>query len=297
MPLAPSARKREEVCRLVSAAYDGLVVMVRTAGSRDLTLEDLLRAHRTLMEGDPTEAPDAGRLRTVQNWIGGPPGYPVGALHIPPRPERVEELMDDLIGFLARDDLDPLIQSAVAHAQFESIHRLTDGNGRIGRTLMNAVWRSRGATRTVSLPIAAALAAQRARYFSALDQYREGDIDGITTIVAQCAVEAGDASLASSRRLASLPAQWRDRTGVRSGSAAARLIDRLLDRPVVDVEDVKSLTGASTAAAYRALEGLEESGVLRRLSASRRDVLWGAGDVLDEADHLIADLEARSHGR
>ena len=77
-PLASSARKREEVRRLVSAAYDGLVVMVRTAGSRDLTLEDLLRAHRTLMEGDPTEAPDAGRLRTVQNWIGGPPGYPVG---------------------------------------------------------------------------------------------------------------------------------------------------------------------------------------------------------------------------
>ena len=65
---------------------------------------------------------------------------------------------------------------------------------------------------------------------------------------------------------------------------------------MVDVEDVRSLTGASPAAAYRALERLEEAGVLRRLTESRRDTLWDATDVLDEADGLIAGIAAGGRG-
>lgn len=282
--------------RVVSAAYDGLRALVEAAGSHDLVLADVLGAHRVLMLPDVTEASEAGRLRTVQNWIGGAPGHPVGASHVPPRPGRVPALMEDLIAFMRRNDVDPVVQSAIAHAQFESIHPFTDGNGRIGRALMNALWRARGVTRSVSVPIAAALAAHRSRYFSALDRYREGDVDTVTEVVAECATEASEAGCASAARLKELPGQWRAQVSVRSDSAAARLIDQLVERPVVDVEDVRLLTGASAAAAYRALERLEEAGVLRRLTESRRDTLWGAADVLDEADRIIAGIAAGGPG-
>ncbi|MDP9738069.1 Fic family protein [Curtobacterium sp. 260] len=112
----------------------------------------------------------------MQNWIGGG-RTPRDADHVPPPPEFVPSLMADLFAFLARDDLHPVAQAAIAHAQFESIHPFTDGNGRTGRALVAAVLRHRGATRTASPPVSSVLVAERARYFQHLTQYREGHVD------------------------------------------------------------------------------------------------------------------------
>ena len=71
----------------------------------------------------------------MQNWIGGG-RTPRLARYVPLPPGLVPGLMDDLFAFLHRDDLHPVAQAAIAHAQFESIHPFTDGNGRIGRALM-----------------------------------------------------------------------------------------------------------------------------------------------------------------
>ncbi|MBF5083633.1 Fic family protein [Quadrisphaera sp. INWT6] len=91
------------------------------------------------MADDPYERHDAGKLRVVQNWTSGSDRSPLGAVHVPPAPGRVPELMDDLVAFMRRTDLDPVVQSAVAHVQFASIHPFHDGNGRLGRSLINAV--------------------------------------------------------------------------------------------------------------------------------------------------------------
>ncbi|MGA1836853.1 Fic family protein [Herbiconiux sp. 11R-BC] len=64
---------------------------------------------------------------------------------MPPPPETVDDYLDDLLAFANRDDLPPLTQAAIVHAQFESIHPFTDGNGRIGRALIHAVLRRRDA--------------------------------------------------------------------------------------------------------------------------------------------------------
>ncbi len=74
------------------------------------------------MQGDPTEGRHAGQLRTVQNWIGGSDYSPRDALYVPPPPDTVDAYMDDLIAFMSRTDIPVLIQAAIAHAQFESIH-------------------------------------------------------------------------------------------------------------------------------------------------------------------------------
>ena len=77
-----------------------------------------------------------GEVRRSQNWIGGSDYSPRDALYVPPPPDTVHAYMDDLMEFANRTDIPVLIQAAVAHAQFESIHPFTDGNGRIGRLLV-----------------------------------------------------------------------------------------------------------------------------------------------------------------
>ena len=128
------------------------------------------------MHDDALESAAAGELRTVQNWIGGSDFSPRGALYIPPPPETVPGYMDDLVTFADRSDMPALLQAAIAHAQFESIHPFTDGNGRIGRALINTILRRRGATTRVVVPLASALVARRENYFDALGSYRSGDL-------------------------------------------------------------------------------------------------------------------------
>ena len=82
-----------------TAALEELVASV--SGGAELTLDAILRAHHALMHDDPTEAHYAGRLRDVQNWIGGSDHSPRNALYVPPPPETVEDYMSDLLAFTA----------------------------------------------------------------------------------------------------------------------------------------------------------------------------------------------------
>lgn len=275
--------------RTVKGAIDGLALMVDRAVD-GVRLEHVLAAHVPLMADDPEEKWEAGRLRTVQNWIGGSHRSPRGAAHVPPVPGRVPGLMDDLIAFTDRTDLDPVVQAAVAHAQFESIHPFTDGNGRVGRSLINAVWRYRGMTTSTAVPVASAMVTDRDRYFELVDTYRTGRIDGLVTFLAEATSRSVREATVSAERLAALPSRWAERVRVRSDSAAHALLQLLPRHPVVDASDVVRLTGASQARAYVAIERLEDAGILRRITESRRDMTWAAGDVLDEADLMLDRL-------
>lgn len=103
---------------------------------------DLKDIHRTLMRRT-SDRRIAGVIRERQNWIGTNPYTPVGADYIPPPPEQVEPLLEDLCRFVARDDLAPIAQAAIAHAQFETqIAELQeDWLGRLGRPRADAAVR------------------------------------------------------------------------------------------------------------------------------------------------------------
>jgi Fic family protein len=161
-------------------------------GGSPITLANVLQSHRTLMADDPHEQVYAGRPRDMQNWIGGSDHSPRGALYVPPPARTVDGYLDDLMAFANRDDLNVLVQASITHAQFESIHPFTDGNGRVGRALINAVLRRRGTTRRLVIPLASALVARRSTYFDTLDAYRAGDAGPII---------ASFASAPGSRRL------------------------------------------------------------------------------------------------
>ena len=123
----------------------------------DITLETLFEAHRRLLAGTRLEEM-GGRIREEQNWIGGSSYNPCSAAFVPPPPEYVADLLKDLCAFCNTDSLPAVIQAALAHAQFETIHPFVDGNGRIGRALIHLVLRRRALAVRVLPPISLVLA-------------------------------------------------------------------------------------------------------------------------------------------
>ena len=191
------------------------------------------------MQDDPGEAAYAGRTRDMQNWIGGSDYSPRNAC-TSRRRRRVEGYLDDLVAFTNRDDLSAMVQAAIAHAQFESIHPFRDGNGRIGRALVNTVLRRRGVTTTVVVPLASALVARREAYFEVLTRYRDGDPEPIIAAFARASTLAAQESRVTAARMAEFPGGWRDAVGrVRSDSATARLLAVLPAMPVFSAVEVE----------------------------------------------------------
>lgn len=266
-------------------ALDHLIASV--AGGADLTLANIHRAHAVLMADDPYEKDYAGRFRDMQNWIGGSDYSPRGALFVPPPPETVDEYMDDLIRFANRDDLSALVQAAVVHAQFESIHPYTDGNGRIGRALVNTVLRRRGVTSRVVVPLASALVARRDDYFSTLDAYRDGDAGPVVRGFTAAAAIAAQESRTTAGRISAMPATWADAAGrPRRGSAAADLLGALPAHPVFSSGDAEDMTRARTSTVYAAISRLHDAGVIRPLTDRTRNQVWGTVALLDELGDL-----------
>ena len=268
-----------------TTALQAMVEGVQKSGN--ITLESLTTAHEALMRDDLDERRYAGVLRDVQNWIGGSEFSPRGALYIPPPPDTLAEYMGDLIAFSNRDDLPVFAQAAIAHAQFESIHPFTDGNGRIGRSLVNTILRRRGATTVVVVPIASALIARRDRYFDLLGQYRDGHAEPIISAFANASQIAARESQSTAKRISEIPGEWADKVGrVRRGSAIHQLLGRLVANPVVTTDEASTLVSAPVSSVYKAIERLATVGILVPLTNRKRGQVWGASAILDELDDL-----------
>ena len=252
----------------------------------------LLRLHSILAEG--TQLDDiAGRVRTAQNWIGRSHRNPRGADYVPPPPEEVPGLLDDLAVFCDRRDLPPQAVAAIAHAQFELIHPFADGNGRVGRALIHGVMRRHGATERYAPPVSAALLANSDAYIRGLVAYRQGDVD---SWVRHFGTEMLRASSASERLIAALDETergWMSRAGnPRAGSVVNRAIRRLVEFPVTDVSSLASNLAVDEETARRGMNALEAAGIMKRVSAGKRNRVWAADevfDLLDSFDEVLAD--------
>ncbi|WP_243230428.1 Fic family protein [Microbacterium sp. CIAB417] len=277
-----------------STALHDLVTGVADHGR--FSLDGLVAAHRALMKDDRYESDYAGRLRDMQNWIGGGDHSPRDALHVPPAPERVPALMEDLIDYLNRDDVPVMVQAGIGHAQFESIHPFADGNGRIGRALVSAVLRRRGVTRNAVVPLASGLLARREDYFAALGDYRRGDPAPLIDLFASSARAAAVCSRESIARIKALPDEWAAELKPRSGSAVAALIPAFYDHPVMAAAEIERRAGASEQQTYRAIAHLAEAGFIQEITGRKRDRVWVAAELLAELDDLDRRIQAEMAG-
>lgn len=270
------------------AGTNALTALIASSGSnKRITEASIKEAHRTLMRDVPRERESLGKYRQIQNWIDGSDHSPLGAIFVPPPPENVEGLMKDLLAFANRDDVPALVQAAITHAQFETIHPFTDGNGRIGRALVNAVLRRRHITTRVIVPIASFLVANRNAYFDDLTRYRDGRIASLLTRFANAADIASSEANKTATVLSGLPEIWRKKLGtVRSGNATSILLEVLISKPVFAADELIGLIGKNSTSIYNAISRLNGVEILVPLSSRKRNQIWGATDVLQELEDL-----------
>jgi Fic family protein len=276
----------------ILANIDAMELAVRDAATVErLTDKEIAAIHRRLMAKAPN-AHGAGEFRTRQNWIGGNDHNPCGADFVPPPPENVAELLADLSEAINDDTLPPLVQAALVHAQFETIHPFDDGNGRTGRALVHVILKRRRIAPDYVPPISVILAANRDRYIAGLTEFRFGDVGNWIAHFSAAAARAATLSKKYLGGVDELKSSWKamlERSAApRSDATAWAIIDVLPAHPMITAAVAASATGRSRAPIYEGLHQLEVAGVLLPLSAGQRNQSWEAAGLLD----LITGLEA-----
>jgi len=259
-----------------------------------LDAESILTMHRELLSGQTGWEAHAGRFRTTLVWVGSSSISPRGATHVGPQPEHVPAAVADLVEFMRRQDLPVLVQVALAHAQFETIHPFTDGNGRTGRALVHAMLRAKGVTRHTTAPVSAGLLVDTESYFGALTAFRAGDA---WPIVEQFTRASRYAAMAGTRLVDDLAAQVADSrermSGLRPQAAAWRVLPHLVAHPVVNARFLRDHLGLSDVTAQRALAQLADAGVVRERTGMRRNRVWQHDGVLAVLDLFAQAIHRR----
>jgi Fic family protein len=256
---------------------------------RNLAIEDIHEWHRRLM-GPTGRLPEemVGAFRTAQSWIGGT--SPRSASFVPPPPDRVEDLMVDLVSFVNSERVDPITQAAVAHAQFEIIHPYGDGNGRIGRILIGWILAHRTGT-TVPPPVSVFIARDPGGYLAGMTRFRLGELDPWVEWLAaelQYSSEAAEALLVRSEQIL---AEWSRRIDDLRADATARLVlPVLVEHPVVSSDLIADRVAVSERAARAALALLAERGILEPYEKAmagpgRPRRFWVASELIAMATH------------
>ncbi len=260
------------------------------SAARHLMAKDVIELHHVLMSAT-RDAHIAGVVRTKQNWIGGGATSPRNADFVPPPPEFVDALLVDLAEFLNREDLSPVVQAGIAHAQFETIHPFADGNGRVGRCLIHVVFRRRGLAQRYVPPVSLVLATDARAYVRGLTDYRGALLDEWTGIFAAATKTAAMQARSFADRVAELQERWRIAAErPRASSAADKLITILPAYPIVDLNRVREMLGVSGPAAWGALRRLEGAGVLKQITVGRRNRAYEAADLFEVVDEFEREL-------
>ncbi|MCB1254040.1 MAG: Fic family protein [Austwickia sp.] len=255
---------------------------------------DVDALHSTLL---PHERPG---FRRGLVWIGG--SSPVRAAYVAPLPEHVPALMEDLVAYLETSTDPVLVKAALSHAQLETIHPWSDGNGRSGRALIQAVLGRSGIVRGGVLPISVVLGHRDSGYVRALNAYRYDPREGGNAVAARESFvrfflgATRDAVTVASDLLdqvGAVAASWAERTkGVRAHSAQRRLLALLADRPVLTVTYARKHIRYvdrrgeerpySRVAIGNALAELERRGIVRRVAVrDRGSVVFAAQEIVD----------------
>ena len=234
----------------------------------------LCDAHRLLLNGARGAGKQPGELRRSQNWIGGT--RPGNAVFVPPPPERVSDLLADMERFIhdAATDLPPLVKVALIHAQFETIHPFLDGNGRIGRLLIAALFEHWGLLREPLMYLSGYLKQHQSTYYQRLSAIRTGgDWESwVSFFLEGVATAAGDAEK-NIIEVASLVANDRRQLlqSAKASPASYRLFEMLPMMPRFTIERVRQQLDTSFPTATAAVKVLENLGIVTEMTGQKKN--------------------------
>jgi Fic family protein len=258
--------------------------------ARDLSVDDVRAIHRALATAPPLDR-IAGQIRESQGWIGG--ASPVHAAFVPPPHDRVPGLMSDLCEFMNRDDVSPVAQAAIAHAQFETIHPFGDGNGRVGRCLIHVLFERRGVAPRYVPPVSLVLGANKDAYIAGLEDFRADEVDRWVAQFARAVEIAAEQAKGFSAEVADLQAEWiRRAQPMRADATARALVGHLPSYPIVTAAIAEKVTGRSRVAAINGLDHLARAGILTRCRNQRRGDSWEAKELFSLLDRFEESVSA-----
>ena len=244
----------------------------------------ILAMHETLLaESQPNHA---GRWRQQQVWIGGNGFSPFNARYVPPHHSRVPHAIHDLVSFIHREDIPALVQAALAHAQFETIHPFTDGNGRTGRALIHSILRNKGTVQNITVPVSSGLLNNVNRYYDALNSYREGDAEAIVYHLAEASFHAVDNGWRLVIALRTIRQDWDVASLAGKSVRLPQIADLFLRQPVLNAATIATELGIDTKNIQRVLNPLITAGLIEELTDQKRNRLWRAPEVLEALDNF-----------
>ena len=232
----------------------------------------LCEMHSRLMAGARGRELAPGDLRRSQNWIGAPGSTIETAQFVPPPAGELGDLLADWERFAHEEpDMPLLVQDALLHSQFETIHPFLDGNGRLGRLLLVFFLVARGRLSAPLLYLSAYLEANRDDYFAALRGIQEsGDpTPWIELFLRSVQTQAGDA-VQRSHRIIELRDRYREAAAALGTSNALALVDLICENPLLTTRSIEDRLGVSRPTALRLLRRMEGRGVLSEAGTGER---------------------------
>jgi Fic family protein len=225
----------------------------------------LCEMHRRLMDGVRGRELAPGELRTTQNWIGAPGSTIETAQFVPPPPGELARLLTDWERFAHEEPEMPLlVQNALLHSQFETIHPFLDGNGRLGRLLLVFFLVARERLGAPLLYLSAYVERHRQGYYDALQAIREtGDaVPWIELFLTAVQTQASDA-VRRAQQIVELREQYRQAAAAIGTASAMALVELICENPVVTTKSIEGRLGISRPTALRLLRRMEDRGVLK----------------------------------
>lgn len=251
-----------------------------TLHSAEMSLEErppslhlIRQMHEILMHGVRGEDKNSGRFRNTQNWIG-PRGCSIEeATYVPPPPATLDNLLENFIGFvnIQEDSLDPIIQTALVHAQFELIHPFDDGNGRIGRLLIPLLLMHRNCLVSPSFYISRYLESDRDSYYSRLRRIsNEGDWLGWIKYFLEATVTQAESNINQVRQVIELYENTKNRIAdVLHTDKGIFILDMLFDSPIFRANELHVRLGIQRQRAASYIRTLREAGIIVELREAR----------------------------
>ena len=271
-----------EVVNHVAAMNYGLQRLT----SLPLSLRLIREIHGVLMRGDRGDAKDPGEFRRSQNWIGPRGGSLADAAFVPPPTAELDRLLGNFETF-AREPgpLPALVHAGLAHAQFETIHPFLDGNGRMGRLLVTFLLVHEGVLHRPLLYLSYFLKRHRSEYYDRLMAVRhDGNWEGWLDFFLRGVAETAEEATGTAGAIVQL--RERDRAAIADlGPHAIQFLDRLYERPVINVAAAQDALGVSWPTANKLVQQFAGRGILREVTGLRRNRVFRYEPYL----HLFAD--------
>lgn len=230
-----------------------------------MSLRFIRELHLELMTGArSTQFADPGGFRKTQNWIGGT--APSNALFVPPPSNAMHTALDDFEKFLRRADQTlPIIQAAIMHAQFETIHPFLDGNGRTGRLLITMFLFWKGLLERPVLFLSSYFKKHQKTYYLRLNEYHDGEVEKWINFFLDGIIETANEAIVVSKKIVKLREEDMDKIialAKRESESGVLVMPKLYAQPIVTTHLIMKWTGFSRPGAQKLIDRFIELGIL-----------------------------------